>query len=200
MNRRQTAHFEEGTEEEITLVLSCPGACEELKGKPAAGKSGENLEGILEEVNKLTGTGDWTREKVTITNAWDKIEHECKTGRTEAKISEIKSSENLKRLFCEVKQTRRYIVCFGDKAQKAIQNMMKPYSQNKIETQPKIINVRHPSLQSLNQISEDIHGKAIVKKQKDATQKRIEVVAHDLFNQLELTDTDQMTTEIEVGK
>lgn len=62
-------YFESGTASKITLVLSCPGACEELQGRPAAGKSGENLEEILAEVNKLSETSNWTREKVTITNA-----------------------------------------------------------------------------------------------------------------------------------
>lgn len=177
-------YYESGTERNITLVLSCPGACEELQGRPAAGKSGENLEEILAEVNKLSETSNWTREKVTITNAWDKAEHICKTGRSEAKISEIKSTSNINRLFLEVKHTDKYIVCFGKRAETAIQEVIKVHFQDK--TPPKLITTRHPGLQSLNRISTDVEGNAILKGQQDATKKRLKVIALEIYDQVKI--------------
>lgn len=179
-------YFELGTEKKITLVLSCPGACEELQGRPAAGRSGENLKKILEEVNRLLKTSDWIREKVTITNAWDKPEHICKTGRSEAKISEIKSTPNIKRLFLDVKHTEKYIICFGKRAETAIQEVIKVHFHDK--TPPKLITTRHPGMQSLNRISTDLEGNAILKGQQDATKKRLKVIALEIYNQVKIPE------------
>ncbi|MFD0942931.1 uracil-DNA glycosylase family protein [Savagea faecisuis] len=175
-------YFESGREGKITLVLSCPGACEELQGRPAVGKSGENLKEILTKVNELSKTKNWTREKVTITNAWDKAEHICKTGRSEAKISEIKSTSNINRLFYDVEHTEEYIICFGKRAQMAIKQVIKSHFQNK--KSPKIINTRQPGFQSLNRITKDIEGNTILKGQKDATRRRLQVIAHEIFEQM----------------
>lgn len=178
-----TVHLETGTENKITLVLSCPGACEELKGIPASGKSGENLNKILNKLNRLTKTTDWCRNKVTITNAWDKVEHVCKTNRSEATNYEIKSATNIKRLHDEVKHTERYIICFGKKARLAIEKMIESHFKEGID-KPTIIYARHPGMQSLNQIETDVQGKEILRGQQNATELRLEVIASSIFSQL----------------
>lgn len=81
-----------------------------------------------------------------------------------------------------MKHTEEYIICFGKRAQMAIKQVIKLHFQNK--KSPKIINTRHPGFQSLNRITKDIEGNTILKGQKDATRRRLQVIAHEIFEQM----------------
>ncbi|MDA1987121.1 uracil-DNA glycosylase family protein [Bacillus anthracis] len=177
-------HFEKGSKNDITIVFSCPGRKEEEANKPAAGKTGENLKYILTDLNKFSEL-DWQRGHITITNSWDQIEYNGKNKRkrSEASEKEILMDANLNRLYEEIKHTRRFIICFGDNAIKAVK---------KLESglQAKIIETHHLSLRKLNRsINKDIHGKEIIAgktkiEQNANTHKRLQVICQKIKKQI----------------
>lgn len=149
-------HFEPGTKNEIAVVFSCPGKEEQRAGKPAAGKTGTNLVLLLGLLNERSDL-EFTREAITITNAWDQIEYKNETGRSEAKLSEIYASDNLQRLTNELNHINRLIICSGEKAYNAV-GKIKDLLNKKVT----IVKIRHLGYQSLNQISTDMKGNEIL--------------------------------------
>ena len=173
-----TCHFNMGKKKnKVAFVFSCPGQNEEKAQKPVAGQTGKNLDALLVYLNKKNSTifRDTDRYEYRITNAWDKVEFESRTGRSEATQKEIKEEENLLRIENELKGMNTLIL-FGDRAQ---------YIESLLNFTGKIIESRHLSLQSINQIEEDIHGTHLLKAQKGNTEKRLVVVTQDILAQLD---------------
>lgn len=110
------------------FVYSCPGREEREATRPCAGKTGDNLEEGLEYLMDLAPDIFGSRERYDylITNAWPQIEfvdqlgvYEGATGRSEAKLSEVHTPENLQRLFDQIAHLE-YIVACGVRAGKAV--------------------------------------------------------------------------------
>ena len=151
-NSTRLAHLEVGSENDIAFVFSCPGKKEEEKGAPVKGQTGANLEDficILGDRKQLCHStrNKFMREKIRITNAWDKVEYKssCRN-RTEPTISEILCPSNLERLACELRDIQIAIICCGKKATLAICRLK---IHGKLPN-PKIIILPHLGNQALN--------------------------------------------------
>lgn len=175
-------HYKEGNKNEITLVFSCPGQEEEKQGEPAAGQTGKNLDMLLKLLNNsLNYIGSFTREDVTITNSTTKVEYKERTGRKEATEAEVLNEENIERLYTEIKNTEKLIICFGDNAKLGVNKILEKYDNIKAET----IYVKHIGMQGINStISIDINGKEIIAKNPGNTKKRLEVIEVKIKEQI----------------
>ncbi len=176
-------YYESGSSNEVTLVFSCPGQKEMKSKRPAAGKTGTNLDIVLKYLDDYKGI-KWNRKSVTITNSWPNIEYDKFTGRSEATKHEIIHSDNLNRLYDDIKDTTKYIICFGKNANYAVNQINQNQNQN---LQASIISTRHLSSRNLNaNIKEDIHGNKItdIEKEKN-TKARLEVVAKEIKEAIE---------------
>lgn len=170
---------------EITLVFSCPGQAEEKADQPAAGRTGKNLDILLNIIkNKYNLLNlSWKREDITITNSTIVVEFIRKTSRREATNEEVIDIKNIERLYNEVKHTNDIIICFGDNARSAIDEVISKYGDELNDF--KRANVMHLSMLSMNfKIKKDMDGKKLVKGQKGNNEKRLEVIANDIQNQI----------------
>ncbi|MGM7635139.1 uracil-DNA glycosylase family protein [Bacillus sp. Hm123] len=191
-------HYEKGKQDDIAFVFSCPGAIEEMEGRPAAGRTGKNLERLLSILNQEYGQAiNWTRNDITITNAWSHVEYKALSGRTEATVKEVLSAENLRRLSEEIKDVKTAIICSGQRAVTAVFTLA---NEGALNPSVQVVKIRHLGLRSLNQIKEDINGHPIMlideaKKAGSSTKelkqmgventgKRLRVVAQELINEL----------------
>lgn len=196
-----SVHYEKGSENEIAFIFSCPGQKEEKSTPPgpAKGQTGVNLEVLLEILSLQPETNGICREKITITNAWPRVEYKKATGRSEATKEEILDYDNIDRLAKELITIKKYIFVSGKKAEIAV---MKLIEENKLKNSVRVFKFRHLGNQSLNQIKEDKNGeeiktysKAFMKPKyetrslkqirKDNTRRRIEKVAYDLYRDIE---------------
>ncbi len=157
-------HYQHGKKTAFAFVFSCPGQVEEKNGRPVSGKTGDNLDVLLEYLNL-------NKEEIRITNAWPLPEYKNKTGRSEAPNQEIKSRWNLARLENELLDIKGFIVCFGEKAKLAIE------STNLIKN--KLIFIRHLGLQSINQIKIDSSTE-----RKNKTSKRLVIIAKEIRDKI----------------
>lgn len=174
-------YYESGSSNEVTVVFSCPGQKEMKSKKPAAGNTGMNLNIIFNFLNNFKGI-NWNRNSITITNSWPNIEYPKFTGRSEATEHEINHEDNLDRLYNDIKNTTKYIICFGNNAIFAV---------NKIKSNKKInasvISSRHLSLKHLNsKIDIDINGNIIDETTTDKTKARLEVVAKEIKEAIDI--------------
>ena len=152
-------HHNEGKNPYVALVFSCPGEEEEKHGKPIYGKTGARFEqvlGILHERNIFKQY--LSKYDFRITNAY------CAVPPTGSEWSDtlIKAPANIERLFEELEDTincKGVIICFGNKAQMAIDEMCNVKVKN---VTPQIIKTNHPSPRTVPQgitpksIAEDI--------------------------------------------
>ena len=182
-----TAYYEKGTDTKIAFVLSCPGKEEEEAKKPAAGQTGKNLEDLLEILYTTYKMPEFKRGLITISNSWATIEHKKKTGRSQAKITEIYEKDNLDRLANELNQITDFIICCGDKAKAAVDKLQ---DQKILQQDCQILYVAHLGNQGLNNtIKKSIHGSTLIKTGDEETQaqnklERLQVVAKDLIEQI----------------
>ena len=177
-------HYKRGNKNEITLVFSCPGQAEKIKGEPAAGQTGKNLNELLKLLNigKLSSYS-LLRDDITITNATKKVEYYSKTQRSEASLEEVLKKSTINRLYKEIKQTNNVIICFGNNAKIAVDEVINKYSKDFVGI--KRANVVHLSMKSINfSIKEDINNNKIIKGQKGNTKKRLQVIANHIESQL----------------
>lgn len=175
-------HYKKGNKNEITLVFSCPGQEEKKARQPAAGQTGKNLNNLLELLNNSLGyIGSFTREDVTITNSTTKVEYKALTGRTEAALEEVLNEQNIQRLYDEIKNTKKLIICFGNNAMLGVNGVLDKYRDINAE----LIYVKHIGMQGINStISKDINGNKIIPKNPNNTKKRLEVIAMKIKEQI----------------
>lgn len=178
----------EGKNKKIAFVFSCPGAAEEKHNKLVSGTTGKNLNKIIHilrqdfSLEHIFNSED--RYHYRITNASMKVHYKAKDGRSEPTKKEILNVENIQRLTEDLRGFE-VIISFGNNANFAVN-----YCKDKLEN-PKIINVRHLGLQSLNQIKVDVDGEDISNPNSDKdtgnanTLKRLKVVAKKIADQLE---------------
>lgn len=186
---QQQVHFQQGSENQFAFVFSCPGREEEKAGYPAAKMTGINLAKLFVVLNEMKMKDyHFARERVTITNAWAKVEYDAKTCRSEATNEEVLSPDNLRRLGGELKAVTELIVGCGQKARLAIQALA---AAKQLHDGVRIVFINHLGMKSINQIARDINGEPIVAVAKHPdrftlaakeigganTRKRLEVVA-----------------------
>ena len=102
----------------VAFVLSAPGNDEVVAGRPAAGATGENLEGALTHLNSCAPTlfSSTHRYEYRITNAFSRpLAKNIANGRTEASRTEILGEENIERFLNEIGNCTHIILC-GEKA------------------------------------------------------------------------------------
>ena len=185
-NGLNCAHFQYGNQQNIAVVFSCPGQEEEKQNLPISGQTGKNLEILLELLYKDNFLNDKLEKKeLRVTNAWPEVVFAGNNSNkiTEAKLNkkEIYSESNLKRLENELNDIHEFIICFGQKAKKAIGKL------HFVDPEPSILTCCHLSLQSLNsnkQLKKDIYGNPIKKGGgSENTKRRLTVVAKQLIYQ-----------------
>ena len=143
----------------IAFVFSCPGIEEKKNKKLVFGKTGENLNTILQDLIKqfpeLFHSTD--RYAYRITNASQIVHPNKSDKRTEPLISEITAAGNLKRLYNEI-QNFKYVISFGKKAKRAVDECLVGKKKKPIHIHCKY----HLGLQSINRrIKKDINGNII---------------------------------------
>src|SRR5690606_35035215 len=179
MKNRETVDYNKGRINRIAFVFSCPGQEELKSGKLVYGKTGYNLELLLQELKKR----DFITEKFenrydfTITNSHNEVHYKALNNRTEPLNPKTKEEDNLQRLLKELKETE-IIICFGKKSKYALHQI-----KDKLNEKSNILYSRHLGLMSLNQIKDDIQGKPLENGNKENTIKRIEVIAQNLTEQ-----------------
>ncbi|WP_312561328.1 hypothetical protein [Anaerospora sp.] len=193
---QQQVHFQQGSENQVAFVFSCPGREEEKAGYPAAKMTGINLAKLFVVLNEMKMKDyHFTRERVTITNAWTNVEYDAKTCRSEATNEEVLSPDNLNRLLAELAAVTELIVCCGQKARLAVQALA---AENRLKAGTRVVYINHLGMKSINQITKDIHGEPIVAVAKHPdrftlkpkeigganTHKRLEVVAAQIKKSL----------------
>jgi hypothetical protein len=145
------AHFNYGKRKDIALVFSCPGQEEENDLRPVSGSTGDNLELLLLNLKKEgLLTSFESRYDFRITNASVNVHYKEKTNRSEELDSILFQSSNLLRLYNELNDIERYIICFGKKATRTVEKMLLRHSFSK--TGCRVIYTKHLGLKSLNQI------------------------------------------------
>lgn len=154
MNKR-SYYFNQGKYKEIALVFSAPGKHEEFEGRPIANETGENFKDLLAKFHESEDDELKIFKKYNdiydfrITNSVSKIEYLKKTKKTEPRNKEINESHNLERLKGELNDISKYIICFGKKAQYAVNKIKTSLNKNK---DVKIIYTRHLSPRAFNTI------------------------------------------------
>lgn len=164
-----TCHYWRGDGNSLAVVLSCPGREEMEQGFPAAStianSTGANLNRLLEILATRLNRPEITRNNVTITNAWPYVEFQNQTGRTEAKISEIKQQWNIDRLFHQLSGIKEVVIACGVRAQVVCRRL------NGLDA--KIIEIPHLGARGLN----TIELKTNKQSKSDNNTKRLEILA-----------------------
>jgi hypothetical protein len=191
------AHYQQGIQNSVAFVFSCPGRHEQEAKRPAARVTGTNLSRLLTILAKRLDRTDLDRDSITIANAWDRVEYRELTGRSEATPAEVRTVENINRLQNELAHVTEFIVFCGDNARVAADELNAREWPGVVR--PCFLFTRHLGLQGLLAIARDVDGKQIVpaddqiaKGPKDSkreiqnenTVKRLKVVARDLLAQL----------------
>lgn len=179
-------HLQRGARDSIAFVFSCPGRREREERKPAAGDTGTNLEGVLCFMRQRNcGLGnlnadDWTRENIWITNAWPRIEYPARTGRRQARVSEVLCTENITRLAGELCNINNIIVCCGIRAQRAVGCLG---NQGRLHCAVRIIPLCHLGNQALNGWIPN-SGLNQLRTSRERRLERLRRWAHCLYNQI----------------
>ncbi|SMC66456.1 hypothetical protein [Moheibacter sediminis] len=189
--KRDIVDYMKGETKKIAFVFSCPGQEEQKSKKLVNGKTGENLDLLIEKNEDKVLSKIFDKEEINnwkkykhknpkglryffrITNASNFVHYKIWNGRTEAKTSEIKNVDNIDRLIGELYDIEDAIICFGKKAKEALNHIQK-FKSDKLNHNVRIVYLRHLGLQSLNQI-----------KEVSTTEERLKVVADDFIRQME---------------
>lgn len=119
----------------VAFILSCPGKKEQISEELCAGKTGENLNKLIELLNQSMPKvfKGKSKDEYFITNSSNRVHYKAYTNSSEPTISEIKLPENMSRLYNELSD-KDVIICCGVKARKAIELL---------EIKAKIVKVCH---------------------------------------------------------
>ncbi len=180
-----STHYQKGDKSnKIAFVFSCPGNQEEKAKMPAAGVTGNNLNIVLNILQKehKTKFGEFLRNHITITNATSDVQSLSTTNKTQASKKDISATENISRLTKELRG-KQLIFCCGINAQNAVDLLL---SQKRLKSSCKIIRNIHLCQRNINRIiKEDITGTRIKKGQAGNTEKRLRVWVERIRPKLE---------------
>lgn len=161
------------------FIFSCPGQEELKSGKLVNGQTGKNLDKVLVFLNRKYPEifPSTNRYDYRITNSSECVHYQAYDGRTEPTSQEIKKPENISRLKKDI-EGYNYVITFGKSADLAAR-------QIKDLPDTKFLYSQHLSFMSLNfSIKTDINGNPIEKGSSDATQKRLEMAAQKILDQI----------------
>ena len=120
-------HLEVGTSTQVAFVLSCPGRHEQqaCPPAPAKGKTGENLDELVDLLDASHTRSFLRRGNARITNAWPGVEYggHGGTGRSEPDDSDVLAPTNLDRLSNELADIEQAVICCGRKATLAVSRL-----------------------------------------------------------------------------
>ena len=121
---------------------------------------------------------------LTTANSSDIIHYPALDNTSLPARSEYSDDANLNRLYRELDQCA-YVIAFGVQAKEACALLEHKYAMREVSPRPKFItSLPHLSLLALNQISEDVNGEKIERGDKEATRKRLTVVARMLTDNI----------------
>ena len=175
----------------VAFMFACPGQKEQAAGRVVAGATGKNLDTLLsvlaesenEKVRALFPSGD--RYDYLITNASDTVHYPALDKTSLPSKSEYSDDANLNRLYRELDHIK-YVIAFGAQAKDVSRLVEYKYQLREVTPRPVFITaLPHLSLLALNQISEDVNGEHIERGDKEATRKRLTVVAKMLVENIE---------------
>ena len=167
----------------VAFMFACPGQKEQSAGKVVAGATGKNLNTLLailaesenEKVRALFPSAD--RYDYLITNSSDTVHYPALDKTSLPAKSEYGAEANLERL-CRELESVKYVIAFGAQAKDVSRLAEAKYEQSGRTARPVFITaLPHLSLLALNQISHDVNGERIERGDKEATRKRLTVVA-----------------------
>jgi uracil-DNA glycosylase len=174
----------------VAFMFACPGQKEQAAGRVTAGATGKNLNLLLsilaesenEKVRALFPSDD--RYDYLITNASDTVHYPALDKTSLPSKKEYSTDENLERL-CGELESVRYVIAFGAQAKDVSRLVEARYQLREISERPTFITaLPHLSLLALKQISLDADGERIEKGDKEATRKRLTVVAKMLTDSI----------------
>jgi len=174
----------------VAFMFACPGQKEQAAGKVVAGATGKNLNTLLailagsenEKIRSLFPSED--RYDYLITNASDTVHYPALDKTSLPSKSEYSDDANLNRLYGELDHVK-YVIAFGAQAKDVSRLVEYKYKMREVTPRPVFItSLPHLSLLALNQISEDINGERIERGDKEATRKRLTVVAKMLTDNI----------------
>ncbi len=175
----------------VAFMFACPGQKEQEAGRVVAGATGKNLNTLLsilaesenEKVRALFPSTD--RYDYLITNSSDTVHYPALDKTSLPSKSEYSDDANLNRLYRELDHVK-YVIAFGAQAKDVSRLVEYKYQLREVTPRPTFItSLPHLSLLALNQISEDINGNHIERGDKEATRKRLTVVAKMLTDNIE---------------
>lgn len=168
-----------GNNSKVCFVFSCPGRHELINNKILCGSTGENLNTLLEFLNKyLPKLFPWTeRYKYDLLNATSVVHFRGLDDKTEGSKEEIFENKATFEEYVKSNKNLKYAILCGQKSKE----LKKIFGE-------KCIYSKHLSLMSLNHIDKDIDGKEIsaedINDSKERTKKRIETIAKNIVNQI----------------
>ena len=174
----------------VAFMFACPGQKEQAAGRVVAGATGKNLNTLLsilaeienEKIRTLFPSAD--RYDYLITNASDTVHYPALDKTSLPSKKEYGAEENVARLCGELEEVK-YVIAFGAQAKDVSSLAKSRYAlQNTAVCPVFITSLPHLSLLALNQISEDVNGERIERGDKEATHKRLTVVAKMLTDNI----------------
>jgi hypothetical protein len=172
--------IEQGTNQQIALMLACPGWFEEFHGRPAAGDVAQTLD-ILLRILRHWSPRFPVRDDLTITNATSFALWESRDGRSLPTHREIKDVRNLDGLQAEIGHIQRWLICFGDKAILA-GTCLRDGQPRRLHRNCEVIEVQqHLTYRGLARITRDLLGQPIRKRDPQGTRKRLAVIADQIL-------------------
>ena len=178
----------------VCFVLLCPGQEELIAGAPCQGKTGQNLNELLEILNEKKGDIFLHKEKkeYTIINATTVVHIEAFDGDKPAIKEEIKNEAEEIREFIRENENIEYAILCGEDAQ-GLENV---FNDKNITT----IKTRHLGFKGINQIDKDKEGKEINEanypKAEERTKARLNAIANDIIKQIEEKDNGKNKNSI----
>ncbi len=174
----------------VAFMFACPGQKEYEAGKVVSGITGKNLNTLLSILSKHENEKiralfpSESRYDYLITNASDTVHYPALDKTSLPPRSEYIDDANLNRLYHEFEHSE-YVIAFGVQAKEAAKLVEYKYDMREVSPRPHFVtSLPHLSLLSINQISEDVNGVHIEKGDREATHKRLEVVAQKLVENL----------------
>jgi uracil-DNA glycosylase len=137
-----TFHFNPDISKKVALIFGAPGRNEDQSEDPVTGGTKSALNALLKMLSKGRIVKRYKdRYDVRIINAVCSTRYNAKTGHAKITKKDIREENNINRLFDELKDIQNFIICFGDHAQLAIEEVLRAGFQ--LKENVTIIKVRH---------------------------------------------------------
>lgn len=185
VDTRAIVKYNLGKIDGIAFIFACPGKKELDNHKVVFGTTGTNLNELLKKLkhfclNKFPSTN---RYDYLITNSSERVYYKGYQGkkRTTPYACDISKDDNVDRLYEELKNSS-IVITFGKDARNAIGLVNEKHKDFQSK---KFIDAKyHLGQLGLSHIHYDINGRLIDNKHTNCTDLRLEVIAYDIWEQL----------------